>query len=991
MSGIDRTQSRPWSGRRWLTGLLVLAALVMLTEGVQAREVVVGLYDNDPKVFRDASGQPAGIFVDLVERLAEEEGWELSWVDCRWSECVERTAAGEIDLMPDVAITEDRREILSFHELPALHSWSQVYRDPGIDIDSVLDLRDRRVALLEESIQFSRVDELLHDFGMGYEPVLVPDIRSAFAAVAEGRADVAVVNHLFGSRYYRDFGLARTPVMLEPAELFFATARGRNADLLEAIDRHLAAWRENGDSVYYDVLERWMGERPAFYLPGWLPWVASISAGLLLLAIAIAVWLRHQVGVRTRRLDETSGALEIAYQVIDASPVVLFRWRPEPGWPVAYVSDNIRRWGYEAEQWIEEGRHFADIIHPDDLPRLDADRESQLESGADGYRQEYRIHRPEDGYFWVEGLSRLIRDDEGRVHHIEGVVTDITERRESERSQREAAAVIENTLEGVIITDARERIIRVNRAFCALTGHDESEVLGRPVTLLDAEPDGNPWAEIRRQLANDGHWQGEMTSRRKNGEAFPELRTINRVDGLVGEGDRVVHMFTDMSRIKATEEQLDFLSLHDPLTGLPNRSLLLSHLRDRIAAPGRRRMGLLMIDLDRFRDVNDSYGHDVGDDLLRQVAGRLDELLGGAFLARLGGDEFAVLSEDFDSEIELARLAEALIGTLSDPWQLGGDTEVRLGASVGITLYPTFGRSPEELLQQADAALYRAKAEGRGDFRFFDESLTASARQRIEMETRLRRGIENDDLELRYQPQLDVQTGEIIGAEALVRWRDGERGLVSPAEFIPVAEQTGMIGALGDWVLREACRQGRAWLDAGLLPGRLAVNLSAWQLRDAELVDRIALILEETGFPADRLELELTESALMRQQDKVVTRLRQLKALGVHLAIDDFGTGYSSLAYLQQFPIDVLKIDKRFVDNLAENHDDREIASAILAMGHALGLSVIAEGVEVDAQLAFLRENGCDAYQGYIVSPPVPADEFATLLDRNRAPRDGEG
>uniref|UniRef100_UPI0035665258 diguanylate cyclase domain-containing protein n=1 Tax=Guyparkeria sp. TaxID=2035736 RepID=UPI0035665258 len=650
MSGIDRSQLKRGPLAKWFTGVIILASLVVAAGSVEAREVVVGLYDNDPKVFRDASGRPSGIFVDLVERLAAEEGWELSYVDCQWSECLELTAAGEIDLMPDVAATEERREALGFHQRPALHSWSQVYRDPHLDIDSVLDLRDRRLALLEDSIQFSRVDDLLRDFGMRYEPVLVPDIRSAFVAVAEGRADAAVVNHLFGSRYFREYGLARTPVMLEPSELFFATGKGRNADLLEAVDRHLIAWRENGDSVYYDVLEHWMAERPQFHLPGWLPWVGSIFAGILLLAIAIAVWLRYQVSVRTQRLDETSGELRTAWQVIDASPVVLFRWQPEPGWPVEYVSGNVRRWGYEAEALMAGDVPFADIIHPDDLPRLEVERSSQLAAGSDVYRQEYRIHRPGDDYFWVEGLSRLIRDDAGGVRHIEGVITDITDRRESERSQREAAAVIENTLEGVIFTNAEERILRVNGAFSELTGHDESEVLGRPVTLLDAEPAGNPWGEIRRQLAREGHWQGELTSRRKSGEAFPELRTINRVDGLVGEGDRIVHMFTDLSRIKATEEQLDFLSLHDPLTDLPNRSLLLTHLRDRIGAPGRRRLGLLMIDLDRFRDVNDSYGHDVGDELLRQVASRLDDLLGGAFLARLGGDEFAVLSEDFGSE-----------------------------------------------------------------------------------------------------------------------------------------------------------------------------------------------------------------------------------------------------------------------------------------------------------------------------------------------------
>jgi len=583
----------------------------------------------------------------------------------------------------------------------------------------------------------------------------------------------------------------------------------------------------------------------------------------------------------------------------------------------------------------------------------------------------------------VETVSRLLRDDAGRISHVEGVIADVTERRESERRQREAAAVIDNTLEGMIVTDADEHIVMVNPAFGVLTSYEESEVLGRPVTMLDAEPGANPWADIRRDLDDHGHWQGELSSRRRNGEIFPEVRSINRVAGLAGEADHIVHLFTDMSRVKATEARLDFLAQHDALTGLPNRSLLLSQLDQHIRADPERRIGLLLIDLDRFRDVNDSFGHNVGDELLRQVASRLQSLLVDACLARLGGDEFAVLIDDFDSEMELARLAESLINALSEPWDLEGHAEVRLGASVGITIHPDFGPSPEMLLQQADAAVYRAKTDGRGGFRFFDESLTASARKRIEMESRLRRAIVNGELELHYQPQIDSRDGRIIGGEAFVRWRDRERGLISPGEFIPVAEQTGMIGAVGDWVLREACRQGRAWLDAGVRPGRLAVNLSAQQLRDVELTGRIKAVLEETGFPAEWLELELTESALMRQQDEVVERLRELKRLGVHLAIDDFGTGYSSLAYLQRFPVDVLKIDKRFVDDLADNADDREIATAILAMGHALGLSVLAEGVETREQLDFLQNRQCDAWQGYLCSRPVPADAFVALLKKH--------
>ena len=959
--------------------LALLTSLLLLAFAAHAREVTVGVYDNDPKVFRDAEGHPAGIFVDVIREIAEREDWSLSFEDCRWSNCLDRTAAGEIDLMPDVAISAERQARFAFHQEPVLHSWSRVYRRAGIEADSLLDLAGRRVAVLDGSIQQARLRELLGEFGVSFDAVPVSDFRSAFATVAAGNADMAVVNHLFGDRYAEEFGLERSPVVMEPSRLFFASGKGANPDLLAAIDEHLSRWQADGQSVYFDILDRWAVERPRPVVPAWVWWVAELGVLLLVISIGAAFWLRRAVAQRTRHLLQARSELETAYQVVEASPSVLFRWRLAPGWPVEYVSGNVGRWGYDPRSFTSGELCFADIVHPGDFDRVAAEVEQHLAAGETAYRQEYRILHADGSVRWVGDLTHVFRDADGGVERIEGVVTDITEQRESERRQRQAAAILDNTLEGVIVTDGQERILMVNAAFQSLTGYTEAEVLGRPVSFLDADG-GSPWAEIRDRLASEGHWQGEMASRRKNGEVFPELRAISRVAGPVGEEDHVVHLFTDMSRLRATEERLDFLAQHDALTDLPNRALLLARLRELIAAPAEPHLGLLMIDIDRFRDVNDSYGHHVGDALLRQAARRLEELLAGQFLARLGGDEFTVLIEEPQGREELAARAEEVIESLTRPWQLDNGTEVRLGASVGITMYPDFGRSPAILLQQADAAVYRAKTEGRGSYRFFDESLTAGARQRVEMETRLRRAIEAGDLELHYQPQVEVGTGRIIGAESLVRWRDGDRGLVPPDVFIPVAEQTGMIDALGEWVLREACRQGRAWREAGLPVPRLAVNLSARQLHAGDLVRRIGTILEETGYPADQLELELTEGALMRQRDRSVSVLRALRRLGVHLAIDDFGTGYSSLAYLRQFPIDVLKIDKRFVDDLATNNDDREIATAILAMGHALRLSVIAEGVETAEQLAFLEANGCDSYQGYFFSPPLPAPAFARLL-----------
>jgi predicted signal transduction protein with EAL and GGDEF domain len=353
-------------------------------------------------------------------------------------------------------------------------------------------------------------------------------------------------------------------------------------------------------------------------------------------------------------------------------------------------------------------------------------------------------------------------------------------------------------------------------------------------------------------------------------------------------------------------------------------------------------------------------------------------------VSRLGGDEFTVLLEDITHMEDAARVARDIIEAMNEPFRLSNGSEVRIGASVGIALYPDHADSEQELLQQADAALYRAKAEGRNRFKYFSDDLTHAARARIALEARLRRAVAENELRVYFQPQLDMASGRITGAEALLRWNDPEWGAIPPSRFIPLAEETGLIDTIGTWVLKETCRQGKRWLDAGLPPLTLAVNVSPLQLRHGDVSVMVAETLAETGFPAHLLELELTESALMEHEDEVVKVLERIRALGVRLALDDFGTGYSSLAYLKRFPLDVLKIDKSFVDDIPRERDDMEIAAAIVAIGHTLHFKVLAEGVETEEQLAFLAAQGCDSYQGYLCSIPLPADDFATLFANTR-------
>ncbi|MCX7095779.1 MAG: EAL domain-containing protein [Methylobacter sp.] len=592
------------------------------------------------------------------------------------------------------------------------------------------------------------------------------------------------------------------------------------------------------------------------------------------------------------------------------------------------------------------------------------------------------------GLGWAELRSAPIIWNGKRAYVIG--VSDITERKLSNDHLRQAAAVFESTREGVLMTDANKRILRINRAFTDITSYSEAEAIGQqPSMLRSGRHDAKFYAEMWSSIAKTGHWQGEIWNRRKNGEVYPELLSISAIVDKASEVTNYVGVFADISQLKATESQLDFLAHHDPLTRLPNRLLLLSRVEHavEIALRHGKMLALLMIDLDRFKDVNDSFGHLTGDELLQQVAKQLNSRLRGIdTVCRLGGDEFAVLIENVAHPEDAARVANDIIIALGEPWLLSNGQEVRIGASVGISLFPEHGATPVELVQQADTALYQAKAEGRGRFKYFSEDLTRSARARMDLEVRLRRAIDKGELRVFYQPQVNIETGRIIGAEALIRWQDPDEGLIPPLRFIPVAEETGLITVIGNWILKETCLQGKRWIDAGLAPLTLAVNVSPRQFLNSNIEQIVAETLAETGFPAARLELELTESALMQREDEAIQVLNRLHALGVRLAIDDFGTGYSSLSYLKLFPLDVLKIDKSFIDDIPHHRDDMEIAAAIVAMAHTLRLKVLAEGVETKAQLDFLKTQGCDLYQGYLTSPPVPAAQFEKLL-----PAQGEG
>ncbi|WP_026431298.1 putative bifunctional diguanylate cyclase/phosphodiesterase [Paracidovorax oryzae] len=560
---------------------------------------------------------------------------------------------------------------------------------------------------------------------------------------------------------------------------------------------------------------------------------------------------------------------------------------------------------------------------------------------------------------------------------------------QADERQRLAATVVDNAAEGMVVTDAESRILSVNSAFTRLMGYGEAELLGRTPRLFKSGRHGRAFYEAMwEELGRTGHWQGEIWNRRKNGEVFPERMSLSSVRNGRGEVTHYVCLFTDISQEHEQRRRLEVMAHTDPLTGLPNRMFFAQQLEEAMADARARGepLAVLLVNLDRFKDVNDSYGHAVGDQVLRHIAERVrDALRPGDLAGRLAGDEIGVIARRVEGAQGAVAAARALLAALAEPWRSPDGFEVVASASVGICLFPDHGDTADALLQGAHAAVYGAREHGQGAWHFFDESLTQAARERLALEARLRSALAQGHLQLHYQPQVDIASGRIVGAEALVRWIDPVEGTIAPDRFIPVAERTGMIGPLGEWVMQEACRQAQGWREAGLPEVTMAVNVSPRQFHLTDLAGCAALALADSGLPSTLLELELTEGALAERPEEARQVLLRLRGLGLRLAIDDFGTGYSSLAHLKRFPIDVLKIDKGFIRDLPQSADDMAICAAIIAMGHSLGLAVLAEGVETPEQLAFLRSRGCDRYQGYLCRRPVPAAEFAALLAQQAA------
>ena len=843
---------------------MLLAALLpvrlALAADAPTRTVRVGVYENAPKLLLGQDGQPSGILGDVLMAVATREHWQVASVPCDWQACLDKLASGDIDLMPDVALSEQRAQQFDFHAKPALLSWSQLYKRPDVSIQAITDLSGKRIAVVAGAIQAQFLQDLLDSFGVAATLVYVDSFEQGFEQVRQRNADAVAANRFFGDAQARHFNLEATAIVFKPVQLFYATTKGQNGDLLAALDRHLPAWQSQTDSPYAAAFKRWMQAAPNYDMPATLWWTLAGLLAALLLALGLNGWLRHQVRQQIAHVRAGEDRLNTILDSVDA---------------YIYIKDPQLRYQYA------NSRVCALFGRP----------------------PEEVIGQTDSAFFDAVSAAKLRLND---LRVIE----------QGERVEEE----------------------EINRS---IDGKAEQSYLSVKLPLRD--PQG-------------------------------------RIYGLCG-------ISTDITRRKQAEQAILQLAFYDPLTGLPNRRLLQDRVQQLLGALPRTPQGaaLMFMDVDNFKDINDSLGHDAGDELLRQIAARMRECTRAQdTLARQGGDEFVVMLVNLSTQPgEAARqaqqVAQKILARLRQPFQLAaGSQSCQCSVSIGLVLIDSPANTPEELFKQADLAMYQAKAAGRNTLRFFNPDMQNQLTARTTLEADLRWALAHDEFVLYYQPQVDAQ-GLTLGFEALLRWQHPMRGLILPAEFIRVAESCGLLVALGDWVLRTACLQLQAFsTQNGQSAWTIGVNLSAAQFRQPDFVARVQAALLHSGANAALLELELTESQLQQDVPEVMAKMDALRALGVRLSLDDFGTGYSSLAILKRLPLHQLKIDQSFVRDMIYDAHNASIIRAIVTLGESLALAVIAEGVESVGQRDALQALGCHHYQGYLFGRPSPIPVAAT-------------
>jgi len=834
----------------FLSLLRPLFLIVFASNVLAVDQVRMGVYSNPPKIFLNEDELPSGYFGFLAQAISKKEKWQLVPVPCVWDRCLQMLENGEIDLMPDVAYSSERAKLFVFSKQVALANWSAVYAPESAQIETILDLDGKRVALIRGGIQEATIFPYLRSFGITTELLPVQNSEQAFEAVNKGGANAAIVNRLYGDFNVTKHNLERTNILLQPSSLYFTASHRADPSILRAFDHYLELWRHQPDSPYHQAA-KWLEPPPEPISP----WIIAAGALILLTVLAWLVWFTRMAKSKAREevlnsRAELKGVLENMLDVY---------YRTDAQGRFTFLSPSIQQFGWEPKDLL--GTPVADL-YSDSEGREKFVRAMNASSGiVRGYEAELNMR---NGKVWVSTSARYRYDDSGEVIGVEGSVRDITER-------------------------------------------------------------------------------------------------------------------------KKNENQIEQLAYRDQLTGLPNRTLLLDRLTLSLTAARRHgRFGaVLFVDLDQFKSINDVHGHPVGDSVLQEIAQRLlIYLRTDDTVSRFGGDEFVILLPELSKEQKTAAdlalsVGSKVLGALEAP-VLIDDQQYQITASIGISLFPKQGESVDDLIREADIAMYRAKEAGGNTLIFFERNMQTRIAERYELQKDLSNAVEQGEFELFLQSQV-TEEGKVVGAEGLVRWRHPTRGLMSPASFILLAEETGLIVDIGEWVLQEACRLLAHLTESGHSM-RLSVNVSPRQFHQKDFVSRIREILAETGADPLYLTLEVTENLLVDQTTDVVSRMVELAELGIRFSIDDFGTGYSSLAYIKRLPLNELKIDKSFVNELPDDLNDVALVGTILSMASHLHFEVVAEGVENEAQLEFLKSLGCKCFQGYYFHRPQSSQAWVEHL-----------
>jgi diguanylate cyclase (GGDEF)-like protein/PAS domain S-box-containing protein len=851
---LNRGPARPHAAFALAFALHALAP-VGPASAEESRLIRVGVYSNLPKIGLDHDGRPAGLFIELIERIAADNGWQPAFQPCEWGECLRRLADGELDLMPDVALTADRRARFHFHDIPVVQSWSQFYAPPARPLTGFDDLRGLRIAVLEASVQQAFLERMRASGESAFSLVVTDSLASAFAQVRDGQADAAVANNFFGQANAARFELVETPITFNQVSLFYAASDAGRA-YLPAIDAQLGAWKSSADSPYYDALVRAFGTPAESRLPDWALSAVIVAVAAALLMAAVAALQRWRVRRAAARLDVAHGQLA---QLLDSAPTVLYSLS-YPGLDVEWVSPNVRRiMGFTQEEALRPG-WWARVVHPDDRAAIDADN-ARLGRHA-SLAHEYRILDAGGRVRYVRDEKRLVRD----------------------------------------------------------------------------EPAG---------------------------------------------GERVVGTWNDLTSTHEHAQEIDFLSNFDQLTRLPNRQLLDRRLGEIIAAT--RESGepctVILLDIDRFKSINESLGLDSGDSILRRTADRLRRwTCGDDFVARFGNDEFVVVTARFAGD-ELECAINELQQVVNVPVMADG-RELLVTASFGVARRGPEGSDGETLLRRAHQAALQARHAGGGRWRLFDAGAEPDSDQRLFLESDLRRAVDGREMVLHFQPQRRMADSSIAGVEALVRWNHPEHGLLAPDRFIGLAEETGMIEGIDAWVLGEACRQLSDWLARGIEVPHISVNVSAQRLYDEELIEQVDACVQRYDLDPRRLMLELTETQLMRWPERAEAIIRRLGEIGVGISVDDFGTGYSNLAYLNRLALNQIKLDRSLILDIESSSRSWTMVRGMINISRELGLETVAEGIETERHWALLREAGCGAGQGFLIARPMPAGDLQRWLGR---------